>query len=967
MAAVTQRIQNFLGGVSKQSDDIKLPGQVRECYNAYPDPTFGLTKRPGFQHLLNLGIGDTYDDGKWFYINRDNDEEYIGVIHKSSGSTLNALVTGDGTSGATSLTGVTDVLNSSGCTTGFTVDLTATAGVVTSITLVTVPASFICGSDTGRILPVIPAAGDSYTIPAATAGTATDVTFTLTQGNTISIWNAVTGATCTVTQIGSAFNYLNASKDNFKVVTVQDTSIIINNSVTVTERAAPSFTANTHGTLVLKNLSAGLKYKITLEGHSATVEAQSSDTYDTQLDPGGNVNHHIRAAIDNIIATNSLGITVERFKNTLYLSKGGSSFTFSGEGETIVSSLEVFQDSVSDISDLPAESKHGTVIKVINTFATTSDDFYVKFIAEDGISGLGGWEETIAPGVSPGLTKSTMPHELVNTGVNVFEFRELSLLADRLTGDAETSPNPGFVGTTISAGFFHNNRLGFLSNDKVVMSRSGDFYNFFPESAQLSIDSDPIDISCSSTRATSLNAAIPTAQGLVLFSADQQFLLFSDTGVLTPSLSTIRTLSNYEIDPNITPVDVGTVINFVSKTPGYSRVFGMVTKGQQENPQVLEVSRVVKEWITPDMDHLITSPQNSLICLSGQSSKDMYIFRYYNDGEKNLMESWVSWKMPGTVQFTAVETDNMYAVTKQGNQFTLLKAAISQSPEQAIIVNNKGQRVNPCVDLYATASSVTYDAATKTTKCYLPFNDVSDLTPIIVIKGTTQTGSFVESGFTVTPERGTDGTGDYFSITNKDLTGVASDVIVGFKYNFDVELPRTYFRPQQVLTDFTANLTVARMKFSVGLSGMMSFKLQQTGRLPYELKFTGDGSTTSFNFNKRDLDYVLREDVKVTVNGVTNTDFSFTNDTTIVFTTAPANNAEIRFYIEEWFSVQPVIEANTYLANDVPLDTETVFTLPIHQRTENFRVRMFNNSPFPVAINAMMWEGQYTPRFYKRV
>jgi len=270
------------------------------------------------------------------------------------------------------------------------------------------------------------------------------------------------------------------------------------------------------------------------------------------------------------------------------------------------------------------------------------------------------------------------------------------------------------------------------------------------------------------------------------------------------------------------------------------------------------------------------------------------------------------------------------------------------------------------MDLYATASSVTYNSTTKETRCYLPYNDVSDLTPIIVIKGTTQTGSFVESGFTVTPERGTDGTGDYFSITNKDLSGVASDVIVGFKYNFDVELPRTYFRPEQTQTDFTANLTIARMKFSVGLSGMMSFKLQQTGRLPYELKFTGDGSTTTFTFNKRDLDYVDRSDVKVKVNGVTATNFSFTNDTTIVFTSAPANNAEIRFYIDEWFDVQPTIEANTYLANDVPLDTENVFTLPIHQRTENFRVRMFNNSPFPVAINAMMWEGQYTPRFYRR-
>jgi hypothetical protein len=157
------------------------------------------------------------------------------------------------------------------------------------------------------------------------------------------------------------------------------------------------------------------------------------------------------------------------------------------------------------------------------------------------------------------------------------------------------------------------------------------------------------------------------------------------------------------------------------------------------------------------------------------------------------------------------------------------------------------------------------------------------------------------------------------------------------------------------------------MKFAVGLSGMMSFKLEQRGRLPYELKFTGDGSTTTYTFNKRDLDYVDRSDVLVTVNGVNETAFSFTNDTTIVFSSAPAADAEIKFYIKDWFTVQPVIDANTYLANDVPLDNETVFTIPIHQRTENFRLKMFNNSPFPVAVNAMMWEGNYTPRFYRRV
>ena len=99
MAAVTQRIDNYLGGVSRQSDDKKLPGQVRECLNGYPDPTFGLTKRPGFKWIANIGTGTTYDSAKWFYIHRDDDEKYIGCIKPAS-----ITVTGNGTSGATNKT-----------------------------------------------------------------------------------------------------------------------------------------------------------------------------------------------------------------------------------------------------------------------------------------------------------------------------------------------------------------------------------------------------------------------------------------------------------------------------------------------------------------------------------------------------------------------------------------------------------------------------------------------------------------------------------------------------------------------------------------------------------------------------------------------------------------------------------------------------------------------------------------------
>jgi hypothetical protein len=47
MASVTQTIPTLWGGVSQQSDELKLPGQVNKALNVLPDVTQGLNKRPG--------------------------------------------------------------------------------------------------------------------------------------------------------------------------------------------------------------------------------------------------------------------------------------------------------------------------------------------------------------------------------------------------------------------------------------------------------------------------------------------------------------------------------------------------------------------------------------------------------------------------------------------------------------------------------------------------------------------------------------------------------------------------------------------------------------------------------------------------------------------------------------------------------------------------------------------------------
>ena len=76
---------------------------------------------------------------------------------------------------------------------------------------------------------------------------------------------------------------------------------------------------------------------------------------------------------------------------------------------------------------------------------------------------------------------------------------------------------------------------------------------------------------------------------------------------------------------------------------------------------------------------------------------------------------------------------------------------------------------------------------------------------------------------------------------------------------------------------------------------------------------------------------------------------------------------DIFIYIDEWYSLNPVAKSDVYLANDIALSGQSVVQIPIHQKSDNFQLRLFNDSPFPVSLNSMMWEGNYSPRFYKRI
>ncbi len=974
MAAVTQTIPNYLGGVSNQPDDKKRPGQVTKCINAYPDPTFGLTKRPGFKFLTTLketggaAFDNTdLDNAKWFYINRDADERYIGCI------------VGHGTP--------------------------ATAAI--------------------HIWNAIPTGGGVYT----------KATITYPDNGLASTSLAGSGY--------EPRSYLSSTTaTDYDVLTIQDTYYITNKAVTVAAHTAPTFNARYRATVVLNGTTNGL-YKITFDPDSGSDEVEdysaSGATADTILDD---------------LASNwgTSNLTVTKYGNTL-------EFTYNAAFKLTVQSpngteLTTYQDEVNSINDLPVYTATDRVVKILNTDAV-EDDYYVKFDGDTKV-----WRETVSPSVSTGLKEITMPHQLVCTAKDTFQFKAV-LWTKRNVGDDTTNEHPSFVGKKIQQSFFSNNRLGFLSEDNVSLGQAGDYLNLYATTARTQTDADPVDLSVNSTRPVTLHGVLPAAQGLFLFSQNQQFMLFAADSGLSPKTAVIRSVSNYKMDTNIDPVDTGTTINFVSKThetQGFTRVFAMVPQGNNAVPSVLDIGRTVAEYIPATVDNLISSPQNSFIALSGKTAKDIYFYRTYIEGDRMLFQSWFNWTLPGNVHYVTVDSDTLYAVIKDGTgaaaRYYAVSATVTMTPEETIITNAAGQQINPHMDLYTAAKNVAgnktvvYDATNDFSKCYIPFTDITSLDPVILISGnaTENFEGVTESGFTITPTRATDGDGTYFKVPFKDLSDQAANVYVGYKYDFDVTLPKTYFRMGETSSsDYTANLIISRMKFSVGSSSVLGFKLKSKGRegeiyevypdsgstisitangtsgAPADTTLTNVATTTSGSGENMTVNLTLASgvctamtvhtegkgyatndtitvsnsltataanvtgtltlgdkaftyyesryqdpnDIIVKVNGVKVTGWTISGDV-ITLADPPGAGKLVKIYLDNWYDIQSVQEPNFYLADDVPLDTQEMFTVPIHQRSDNFTLRVFSDSPFPVSLTSMMWEGKYSPRYYRR-
>ena len=147
--------------------------------------------------------------------------------------------------------------------------------------------------------------------------------------------------------------------------------------------------------------------------------------------------------------------------------------------------------SVQKFTNLPATAPDGYVVKVSGEDGSESDDYYVKFDDTDKV-----WKECVRPDLENEFDTKTMPHVLVREADGTFTFKTAEWNS-RESGDDDSNPIPSFIGETINDIFYYRNRLGFLSGENVILSRSADFFNFWMASAIEVQDTDPIDLAVS--------------------------------------------------------------------------------------------------------------------------------------------------------------------------------------------------------------------------------------------------------------------------------------------------------------------------------------------------------------------------------------------------------------------------------------------------------------------------------------
>ena len=897
MPLINTSVPNLIQGVSQQPDATRFDGQCEEQENALSSVADGLKKRPNTRHLARLLT--TAIDEKSFvhFINRSDAEKYV-VTH--DGSKLQAFNINTGaeatingaTGGYTPLAGSylnipspRDTLKA--LTLGDSTFLLNNTISVAPKTTTTTPLEkdgviFVTQGDYDK----------SYRVDAQVTdadGTTTGVTpptmpefivtperylhdSSLSSGRN---WTNTTNsyrwrvASIQVTSAGSNITgAININITSNKAIYTNpsfDVNISNNAVISVTVLNAGSFEGITNtadhtnsGTYKYPNTVTNNGYRTPTIAHTVSGGSVGSDaTFFAVKNSGSGSSANTNSSTIALGLKNQMNGAADAtlgggwngaFSNAIHnagdsnvyvtLADQTKDFSLTTRDDLSNTGLSAAYKEIDSISSLPASNKDGFRIKIRGDAELSADDYYVKFSTNSNAAyGQGVYAETVGFGIVAGYEASTMPHVIVNNAVNSFEIRE-GRYADRLAGDDNSNPLPSFVGQPIDNLFFFKNRLGFLSQENIIMSESGFGilneqgemeYNFGRTSVTTLLDSDPIDVSVSSSRVTNLKSAKGFQENLVMFSENGQFVL-KGGDVLTPRTVSVTPITNFSFEDQVDPLPLGSYLYFPFTRGAFTGMREFTVNASNDTYEAAEVTEHVPAYIPKNIiDMAGTTSEDMIVLLSGEDYADgtnarneLYIYNYFWNNNQKVLSAWSKFTFTGEIRGIEFVESILYAVIVNNGETNLVEMPLESGlTDAAGYVTHLDMRV---------AKTVTNGSATIT----LPYTPADNSVEVYTTDGLKL--NCTNSGATVTLAQ---------AVNDVDTAGndIDTNVWVGIPYTMNYTFSEQLFKAKAGNGTSPSNAAKMRIRNgSINFADTAYFKVKVTPkhRNTYENVFTPD-------------------------------------------------------------------------------------------------------------------------------
>ena len=868
MAAIEQSIPNMLGGVSQQPDPVKLSGQVREAENVFLDPTFGCLKRPGTEWVANLAAaGEIPTNGRWFPIFRDTNEKYMVCIYRTEDAAQDLIVrvwdAFDGTELSVTVdpfwqeyadsvlprnfkfltiadytllcntrsatgTNIVDIedppeeslilINSVAYNTNYSIDLSspdAQPTITTRASKISIsPSAWIdddetCGFDGSETFTVDhnywnpngpntvpvesgesadgggPGPGVGLSFRVVTQGTAqrqedTDDEYECRYKTDVILLNGGNGW-----RVGDRIkveaDYPDGKDYWITVEEVQEFEVFADLGIA-------SFTTPADaqaGALALDTVTAGL-----------IAEIEQIADFTAQ-------------AVGNVIR-------IRRTNNT--------KFQASGRGGVADNAISSINKTAADVSQLPSQCFDEYYLEIVNTEDAEADNYYVEFVSDvPGRPGPGTWQECVKRGQEEYPNPSGMPHALIRQADGNFTLgpigvgSEIGEWGGRVVGDENTNPNPTFIGNRIQDMFLHRNRLGFLTAEAAVLSQPGDFFNFYATSGVAISDADPVDMSASDTKPVILKDAISTTEGVVLLGEQAQFRLFTAESTFGPNTVELKKISSHDYVSRAEPQLTNVSVMFNTEAGEFTKVYEMATASlRQGQPQISENTRTVPRYIPTGIRWSAASPNNDLV--SYGDGKDIYSFRFFNQGDERQVAGWTKWTFAGKAEFAAYSGDDLFLIRRQDDgTVNLERMVLLDGPDSPIDV--EFTQFRPRVD------------------AQIPSSDLVSLGDSTLANGRKITTWQVPAGYQIPLQKCTlcftdVRTGEFDTVLVGDndrfIADQGREFILGYEYESKLELPTFYVKTDN-RADRITNPMVQRLYVDLFNSGALKMDIDVNG------------------------------------------------------------------------------------------------------------------------------------------